>query len=191
MTSTSSQKVEPVVRLALIVARARNGVIGRNGDLPWRLKADLAHFKRVTLGKPVLMGRKTWESLPFALPGRANLVLTRDPEYVAQKERGAQKEGGVARVFTDFDAMLAEARAIAVADGVAEVCVIGGEALYRLALARADRLYLTEVDVEVEGDARFPQLDDGDWGQSAQTRHEADITNDHAFTIRTLERVGA
>jgi len=185
MTSTSSQKVEPVVRLALVVARARNGVIGRDGDLPWRLKADLAHFKRVTLGKPVLMGRKTWESLPFALPGRANLVLTRDPDYVAQKERGS------GRVFTDFDAMLAEARAIAAADGVDEVCVIGGEALYRLALERADRLYLTEVDVDVEGDARFPQLDDGDWGQSAQTRHEADITNDHAFTIRTLERVGA
>jgi len=180
--STLGEKVEPVVGLALIVARARGGVIGCDGELPWRLKADLAHFKRATLGKPVLMGRKTWESLPFALPGRANLVLTRDPDYIAQKERGA------GQVFTDFDAMVAAARAIAAADGVDEICVIGGEALYRLALARADRIYLTEVDVEVAGDARFPQLDDDAWVESGSVGHEADTSNDHAFTIRTLER---
>lgn len=170
--------VEPPVRLALVAARARNGVIGRDGDLPWRLKADLAHFKKVTLAKPVLMGRKTWESLPFPLPGRANLVLTRDRDYAP--------EGATA--FTNFEAMLGAAGTMARARGGDEVCVIGGEALYRLALARADRLYLTEVEAEIDGDARFPQVAEADWVEIDRFRHEADTSNDHAFVARTLDR---
>ena len=127
------------------IARARNGVIGRDGTLPWRLKSDLANFRAVTMGKPVIMGRKTWDSLPKKpLPGRKNIVLSRDRDFRAE---GAWS-------FSDFPAALAAARAMAAADGADEVSVIGGAALYALALPLADRLYLTEVDCAPQGDAR-------------------------------------
>jgi dihydrofolate reductase len=163
-------------RLTLVVARARNGVIGRDGDLPWRLKADLAIFKKATMGKPMLMGRKTWESLPRVLPGRPHLVLTRDP--------GLQLTG--ATVFTDFQTMLLHARAIAEASRASEIAVIGGEALFALALPLADRLYVTEVEADVPGDARFPQFNEAEWVETARERHEADTDNEHAFVARVL-----
>jgi dihydrofolate reductase len=166
----------PIV--ALVVARARNGVIGRDGGLPWRLKSDMAAFKRTTMGRPVLMGRKTWDSLRKPLAGRANLVLSRDPSFRAQ--------GGEA--FADFAAMLERARELARADGVEAIMVIGGESLYRLALPVADRLYLTEVEADVDGDARFPQIDDAAWVEVERARHEADTDNDHAFVLRVLDR---
>lgn len=165
-------------RLTLVVARARNGVIGRDGDLPWRLKADLALFKRVTMGKPMLMGRKTWDSLPGLLPGRPHLVLTRDRDF---SPPGAE-------VFHDFDAMLARARDLAAKSGADEIAVIGGQALFALALPLADRLYLTEVEADVAGDARFPQFDEAEWAETARTRHEADTDNQHAFVARVLDR---
>jgi dihydrofolate reductase len=165
-------------RLTIVVARAKNGVIGRDGDLPWRLKADLQIFKRATMGKPMLMGRKTWESLPGLLPGRPHLVLSRDPQFRAE---GAE-------VFADFDAMLARAEALAEESGADEIAVIGGAALFERVLPAVDRIYLTEVDAEVQGDVSFPQLDETQWVEVSSRRHEADIDNDHAFVARVLDR---
>jgi dihydrofolate reductase len=162
-----------------VVARARNGVIGREGRLPWRLKSDLALFKATTLGKPVIMGRKTWDSLPRKpLPGRMNLVLSRDGSFEPQG----------ALVCTGFDEALEIAREQAREDGVDEVCVIGGTALFALALPRARRLYLTEVDADPEGDAIFPAFDEAAWREARREVHPAGEGDDHAFVFRVLER---
>ncbi|KCZ52978.1 dihydrofolate reductase [Hyphomonas pacifica] len=167
------------VKLCLIAARARNGVIGSDGQLPWRLKSDLAFFKKITLGCPILMGRKTWESLPFKpLKGRENIVMTRDWAYAA--------EG--ARVYSSFPAAVNSARAVASRDGADKVFLIGGEAIYRLGLPLADRLYLTDVEAEPEGDAHFPQLDPDQWEETSAERFEAGDGNDFAFTIRQMDR---
>lgn len=168
------------MRLALIVARGRNGVIGREGDLPWRLPGDLAQFKARTLAKPVIMGRKTWASLPRRpLPGRPNLVLSRDPAFRAP---GAE-------VFASFNDALARARALAQESGAEEAVVIGGQELYREALPLADRLYLTEVDANPEGDARFPALDMAQWRELSRQAFPADAKNAYARLERVLERV--
>lgn len=162
------------------VARARNGVIGRAGGLPWRLKSDLQLFKRLTLGKPVIMGRKTWDSLPRKpLPGRLNLVLTRDHSFEA--------EGAVA--CETFSEAVEIAREQAVEDGVDEVCVIGGVALFQLALPKARRLYLTEVEAEVEGDVVFPAFDERQWREVSREPHPRTEGDDHAYTFRVLERL--
>ncbi len=157
--------------LSLIVAMDRNRLIGRNGDLPWRLPNDLKHFKRTTLGKTILMGRKTWDSLGRPLPERQNWVLTRD--------RGFAAAG--ARVFHDLDAALA-------AHGPGELMVIGGAELYRQTLSRADRLYLTEVRAEVEGDAWFPEFDRAAWRETASEAHPADEKHAWPYRFVTLER---
>ncbi len=165
--------------LALVAARARNGVIGRDGDLPWRLKSDLQRFKALTLGKPVIMGRKTWDSLPKRpLPGRMNIVLSRD---------GAFEPKG-ALVCERFEEALAMAREQASEDGVDEVCVIGGAALYALALPKARRLYLTEVETDAEGDTHFPAFDEAAWTEAAREAHAAGEDDDCGFTFRVLER---
>ncbi len=170
------------VKLCLIAARARNGVIGARGQLPWRLKSDLAFFKKVTLGCPILMGRKTWESLPVKpLKGRENIVMTRDWAYNA--------EG--ARVYSSFPAAVNSARAIAARTGADKVFVIGGEAIYKLALPLADRIYLTEVETDPEGDAYFPPLDGDEWKDSGAERFAAGDGNDFAFSIRQLDRIHA
>ncbi len=154
-------------------------MIGRDGDLPWRLGSDLRLFKENTLGKPILMGRKTWESLPKKpLPGRLNLVLSRDPTFETQ--------GAV--VCADFTEALEIAREQAEEDGAAEVCVIGGSALFALALPKAKRIYLTEVDAAPEGDARFPALDESQWNEVRREEHPAGEGDDHAFVLRILER---
>jgi dihydrofolate reductase len=165
------------------VARARNGVIGVGGTLPWRLKSDLAIFKQVTLGKPVIMGRKTWESLPRRpLPGRMNIVLTRDASYADEPiARGAL-------VCERFDEAVQIAREQAEEDGAEEVCVIGGADLFALALPKARRIYLTEVDAEPEGDVRFPPLDEAGWREVRREPHPAGEGDDHAFVFRVLER---
>ncbi len=165
--------------IALVVARARNGVIGRDGDLPWRLRSDLQRFKAITLGKPCLMGRKTWDSLPLRpLPGRLNLVLTRDLSY--------EPKGAV--VCESLAEALSIARETAIEDGVDEVCVIGGAQLYAAVLPRARRLYITEVDAEPEGDALFPAFDEAAFEEILAERHPAGDKDDHAFTFRVLER---
>ncbi|QYC11523.1 dihydrofolate reductase [Brevundimonas nasdae] len=170
-------------KISLVVARGRNGVIGRDGDLPWRLRSDLQRFKAITVGKPCLMGRKTWESLPLKpLPGRLNIVLTKDESYEAD---GRAK--GALVCFT-LDEAIEIARETAQDDGVEEICIIGGTALFEAALPRAKRLYITEVDASPEGDAVFPPFDQTDWIEASAESHPAGEKDDHAFTFRVLER---
>jgi dihydrofolate reductase len=170
--------------LALVVARARNGVIGKDGDLPWTLRSDLQRFKAITLGKPCIMGRATWESLPLRpLPGRLNLVLSRDLSYEEQgKARGAV-------VVSSLADALDMARETAEDDGVDEICVIGGTALFEAALPRAKRLYITEVEAEPEGDAMFPAFDERLFRETLNERHDAGEKDDHPFVFRILERI--
>ncbi|MHA7857189.1 MAG: dihydrofolate reductase [Henriciella sp.] len=167
------------VKLCLIVARARNGVIGKDNDLPWRLSDDLKHFKTTTKGCPVIMGRKTWESLPRRpLPGRDNIVLSRDGQYAAPG----------ARVYTSIDAAIEAGKGLAVVAGKPEVFVTGGSAIYEKALPFADRLYITEVDTEIEGDASFPDFDEADFDETRRESHSADAKNEFNFVIRQLDR---
>jgi dihydrofolate reductase len=162
------------------VARARNGVIGLNGGLPWRLKSDLAIFRELTMGKPIVMGRKTWDSLPRRpLPGRTNIVLSRDGRF--------EPKGAVA--CEDFQEAVQIGRDQAREDGVDEICVIGGAALFEIALPRARRLYLTEVEAEPEGDVGFPLFDETAWTEVRRDRNEAGPDDEFAFTLRVLERV--
>jgi dihydrofolate reductase len=159
--------------VSLIVAMAKNGVIGCDNRLPWRLPADLAHFKRITMGKPMVMGRKTWESLPGLLPGRRHIVVTRDKNYQAE---------GCTLVHS-------LEQALEVAGEVPEVMVVGGGTVYKEMLPRADRLYLTLVNVEVEGDARFPEIDYADWRELRRETHSADARNAYTCTFLELERI--
>ena len=168
------------LNVCLIAARGRNNMIGNEGGLPWRLKDDLAFFKKLTMGCPILMGRKTWESLPTKpLPGRDNIVLSRDGQYEAPR----------ARVFTAMPAAIAAGRALASAAGRSELFVVGGEAIYAAALPHADRLYITDVDADIDGDAFFPKFDAGVFAESDSRRIEADAKNQYSFTIRTLDRL--
>lgn len=161
------------------VARARNGVIGRGGALPWRLSTDLAHFKALTIGKPVIMGRKTWDSLPAKpLPRRTNIVLSRDGSFAP---KGAIR-------CEDFSEAVQIGREQAAEDGVGEVCVIGGADLFALALPRARRIYLTEVEADVAGDAVFPPLDENQWIEIEREAHPAGPKDEHPFVFRTLVR---
>ena len=149
--------------LALIVAAADNNVIGRNNALPWHLPADLQHFKRKTLGKPILMGRKTFESIGRPLPGRSNIVISSNRDFFAD---------GV-RVVYSLDSAIELAEDIAFIDGSEELVVIGGEQIYRLALPLVQRLYLTRVHVSPDGDALFPPLDADVWREVAREPHSA------------------
>ena len=165
------------------VARARNGVIGRDGDIPWRLKSDMALFKANTLGKPVIMGRKTWESLPRRpLPGRLNIVITRDGSY---SEMGMSRG---ALVCERFDEAVEIAREQAEEDEASEICVIGGAALFALALPKARRIYLTEVDADVPGDVVFPPFDETPWKEVRREAHAKGPDDEYDFVFRVLER---
>lgn len=167
--------------LSLIVAKARNGVIGVDGDLPWRLSSDLKFFKATTLGKPVLMGRVTWESLPFPLPGRPNLVLTRNGDYTA---KGAE-------VFTDLRDMVGRGFELAGQRDCDEVMLIGGATLYARLMPYVGRMYITEVDALVEGDAHFPAVMADEWTVVQETTHEQTAKDDHPFVVKVYERRGA
>ena len=174
----------PIPHVALVVARARNGVIGMDGDMPWKLRSDLQRFKAITTGKPCIMGRATWESLPLRpLPGRLNLVLSRDLSY----EESGKAKGAV--VVSSFADALDIARETAEEDEVDEVCVIGGAALFEAALPRAKRLYITEIDAAPEGDTHFPTFDESLFREVSAERHDAGEKDDHAFTFRILERI--
>lgn len=159
--------------ISMIAAMAHDRVIGLDNQMPWHLPADLAHFKRVTLGKPVLMGRKTFESIGRPLPGRRNLVISRNPDYRAD---------GV-EVIDSVDAALA-----LLGNDVAELMVIGGGHLYGQLLPRADRLYLTRIDLAVEGDTRFPAFDEGDWSCIERESHQPDEKNPHSYRFETWRR---
>jgi len=164
--------------LSLIVAKSLNNVIGVDGDLPWRLSSDLKFFKQTTLGKPVLMGRVTWESLPFPLPKRENLVLTRNAAYGAKG----------ATVFTDVYDMIGRGYEIAGETGADEIMLIGGAKLYASLMKYCDRMYVTEVDAMIEGDAHFPAILASDWNMISETRPEQTAKDDFSFTIRVYER---
>jgi dihydrofolate reductase len=166
--------------ITLVVAVARNGIIGRAGDLPWRIPEDLAHFKRVTLAKPVLMGRKTFESIGRPLPGRTNIVVTRKADFAAD---------GV-EVAHDVDGGLALATARAEQGETPEICVIGGGQIYRATLPRADRIWLTEIEAEIDGDTYFPPLDRTAWTEVERRPSTDDPRASHPCTFVLLERKG-
>jgi dihydrofolate reductase len=158
--------------ISLVVAMARNNVIGRNNGLPWqRLPEDLKHFKAVTLGKPVLMGRKTFESIGKPLPGRINLVLTRDRDWTAD---------GVVVVHSLTEALTGD-----------ELSGIGGAEIYRLLLPLARRIHLTRIDADIPGDTLFPPLDYSQWVETGRREFATDDRNAYNMTFVTLERAPA
>ena len=158
--------------ISLVVAMARNRVIGRDNALPWRLPEDLKRFKAITMGKPILMGRKTYESIGKPLPGRTNIVLTRDRGWRAA---GVQVAGSVAEALQQ-------------AGNAAELAVIGGAEIYRLTLPLAGRIHLTRVEAQVVGDTFFPELDPTQWLSSQVGSLPADERNQYPMTFLTLER---
>lgn len=166
------------MKLALIWAMSRNRTIGRNNALPWHLSEDLKYFKRVTMGKPIIMGRKTWESIGRPLPGRSNIVITRDPSYHAE---------GV-KIVRSLEEAISLAASIALIDGADEAVVIGGAQIYALALPLADRLYMTQVHAEVEGDAFFPQFDLTQWNELGREDFSASGPNPYDYSFVVFDR---
>lgn len=164
--------------LALIVAAAENGVIGRNNALPWHLPGDLQYFRRVTMGKPVIMGRRTFDSIGKPLPGRANIVITRSDGFAAE---------GV-KVVHSLDEARALAQDIALLDGAAEAVVIGGAEIYREALPLAARLYLTRVHADVPGDVYLPEIDLSAWREVSRERRAAEEPNPYDYSFVVYER---
>lgn len=164
--------------IALIIAVAQNGVIGRDNQLPWRIPAEMKYFKATTMGKPVVMGRKTFESLGKPLPGRTNIVVTRDKQFRVDN----------AVVVNDLETALQHADDIAQRDGAAEIMVIGGADIYRQALPHAHTLYYTEVKIDAEGDAYFRDVD---WSQWQCVRQEDVAADDNAlaYSLRKYRRV--
>ncbi len=160
--------------ISIIVAASTNDIIGVKGELPWRLPDDLRRFKQLTMGKPVVMGRRTFESIGRPLPGRQNIVITRQAEYAA----------------AGCDVVASPAAALAAAADAAEVMIIGGSQVYKLFLPKAFRLYLTRVHAVIEGDARFPRIDEQDWQLLSSEAHEASQVNEYAFDFRVYERPG-
>ena len=142
---------EPVK--TILVAVSRNGIIGRDGDMPWRLSSDLKRFKAMTLGKPVIMGRKTFQSIGKPLPGRPNVVISRDPAFSAED----------VKTVHSLSEAIDVARRLAAESGVDEICVIGGGEIYRQAINLSDRLLITHVEADVEGDTSFPTVDPALW----------------------------
>lgn len=163
------------MRVSIVVATDLDGIIGRENRLPWHLPADLQRFKAVTMGKPMIMGRKTWESIGRSLPGRRSIVLTQQP--------GLQAAGAEIAHTPD--------EALALAAPAEEVMVIGGAEVYRLFLPRAVRLYWTEVQAHVGGDARFPAFDRAEWHEVTAVDHAPDAKNAHGMRFHVLERSGA
>lgn len=160
--------------LSLVVAMTRDGVIGRDNAMPWHLPDDLKHFKALTMGKPMLMGRKTFEAIGKPLPGRTTLVLTRDPAWQAP---------GVTVVHSLDDAFQ-------VIGSVPELCVVGGAEIYKLTLPIAQRIHLTRIHASIPGDTVFPAIDMSQWRETARIEHPADQRHACAMTFATLERVG-
>jgi dihydrofolate reductase len=160
-------------QIVIIVAAAENGVIGRDNTIPWKLKADQQRLKALTMGKPIVMGRKTFESLRRPLPGRTNIVVTRDAAYRAP--------GAI--VTTSFENALVIAHGDALRRSAAEIAIIGGVDIYTRALPITDRLEITEVHARIEGDTRFPPIDAALWREIGRTRHAAgpDDTADYSY----------
>ena len=160
------------MKLSLIAAVSRNNVIGKDNKMPWHLPADLQFFKTTTLGKPIIMGRKTWESLGRILPGRRHIVVTRNKDYTAE---------GV-EIIHSTDAALKQA------SNVDEAVIIGGAHLYGEMLPHADRLYLTEIDAEFEGDTFFPEWNKEEWEVVSSETHPADEKNSFPYRFVVYDR---
>jgi dihydrofolate reductase len=161
--------------ISLIVAASTNNIIGAGGDLPWRLSADLRRFKELTMGKPIVMGRKTYESIGRALPGRQNIVITRQAGYAAE----------------GCDVVDSPEAAITAAGDAEEVMIIGGSHIYDAFLPMAERIYLTRVHAEVAGDAHLPVIDDGEWRSQVVESVAADERNEYASDFVVLDRLSA
>tara|TARA_R100001143_G_scaffold12646_1_gene13850 strand:- start:14491 stop:15018 length:528 start_codon:yes stop_codon:yes gene_type:complete len=168
----------PEMKVALIWAQSQNRVIGRNNALPWYLPEDLKYFKRVTMGKPIVMGRKTWESIGRPLPGRTNIVISRNPEFQAE---------GV-KVVPTFEDALALAEKVCLINGGDEVIIMGGAQIYEMALPYADRLYMTQVHAHVDGDAWFPEFELSEWHELGREDHAAADPNPYDYSFVILER---
>lgn len=166
------------MRVAVIVAQAKNRVIGTKNKLPWHLPEDLRYFKQVTMGKPIIMGRNTYESIGRPLPGRENIVITRQTDYAP---------AGVTVVASLTDA-LEHAENTALINGAEEVMVIGGAQIYEQSLPLADRLYLTEVDAEIEGDAWFPEFDRSEWQEVGRESYESSGCNPFDYSFIVLDK---
>lgn len=167
------------IKLTLIAAQDRNGVIGQGGQLPWRLRDDLIWFKQITHRSCVIMGRNTWDSLPRRpLPNRINWVVTRNPNLTVE---GATVSG-------DLLTAISAARGVAARAAQDQIFVIGGAELYAAAMPHADRIYLTQVDAEVMGDAHMPAIDWSQWRSTLLASVRASAGNDHAFVITQLDR---
>jgi len=174
--ASNAEAAAPAAALELVVAVAENDVIGRGNQLPWHLPADLRHFKSLTLGKPVLMGRKTYESIGKALPGRTNIVLSRSAEF-SPSDCVVVKSLGDARIAAGAEPAL---------------MVIGGAEIYRQCLPLASRIHLTLIHARIEnGDTIFAGWRGGEWSASSHERHEADDRNAYAYSFITLERMGS
>jgi dihydrofolate reductase len=166
------------VKITLVVAAARNGVIGKDGGLPWRLSSDLKRFKANTIGRPVIMGRKTWQAIGKPLPGRDNIVVTRDPGFAPE---------GVF-IAADIDTAIVTGRAKAMEAGVKEICVIGGGEIYRQTFDLADRLVVTFVEADIDGDTSFPKIDSDVWQAVSSENHPAGEKDSHATRHVVYER---
>lgn len=159
--------------ISLIAAMGRNRVIGTHNKLPWDMPADMKRFRHLTRGKPIIMGMKTFVSIGRVLPDRLNIVLTRDPDWQAP-------EGAITAHSPE--------EAIKIAEGHEEVMVIGGEQIFRIFLPLAHKIYLTLIEHDFEGDARFPEFDIKDWRETERIPHEADEKNPYPYTFLTLKR---
>jgi dihydrofolate reductase len=169
-----------MARLAMIVAAAENDVIGRDNALPWSLPEDLRYFRRVTMGKPIVMGRRTFEAIGRPLPGRRNIVVSRNRDFAAN---------GVLTAHS-LDEALAVAESHAADEDLDEVMLIGGAQLYAQALPRVQRIYLTRVHGEIDGDAHLPAIDWSAFRQRSDERHEACGANPWAYSFQVLDRRG-
>ncbi|QSP96187.1 dihydrofolate reductase [Marinobacter salinisoli] len=167
------------MRKALIVAMSQNRVIGRNNKLPWYLPGDLRYFKQATMGKPIIMGRKTWDSIGRPLPGRMNLIITRNDDW--------QAPAGTVRVAS-LEAALLKAGAQAQLDGVDEVMIIGGGQIYAEALPQVDRMYITLVHADVEGDAYFPEVNWDSWEEIGREDFSASDNNPYDYSFVVYQR---
>ena len=167
--------------IVLVAAIGQNHVIGRAGQLPWHIRSDLQHFKRLTINRPVVMGRHTFESIGKALPGRTNIVLSRDFSVPAPG----------ALIATSFDAALGAARSDAKKRGVNEIMVIGGSSIFERTIPMAARLEITHVQASPEGDRFFPDIDPEQWQLRSRKEHPAGPHDDYAFTTATYDRIKA
>ena len=160
--------------ISLVVAAATNNGIGKDGKMPWHLPNDMKHFKNVTWGMPIIMGRKTFESLGKALPGRKNIVVTHNPDWKADGAVAVQK--------------IEDALFVAQATDANEIMIIGGGEIYKLLFAKAKRIYMTRVEAEPEADTFFPSIEEKEWELVSQKNHEADEKNDYNYSFQIWER---